>query len=289
MSTSTRAVLATASALLALPLVAAPAAADGFACGTVVTADVRLTADLVDCEGPGIVIGADGVTVDLAGHTMSGDGTGAGVFSYEHDRTTVVGGTITGFAQGVDITGGRGSRVQRVSLVGNLVGITVGRATALTVDQVHASANAGSGIDVFQARRLVVRRSTATANGFGGVVDRGSADTRVEDVVAGGNGWSGIVVDQTEGAVITGVTADANEGAGVELGFWATGVSLERSSASSNGASGFAVEEPGNRLSRLVATGNGEYGVVAPAGTVDGGRSTASGNSLGDCVGVVCA
>ena len=44
-------------------------------CGAVITTDTMLDSDLVDCANNGIVIGADGVTLDLNGHRIDGDGT----------------------------------------------------------------------------------------------------------------------------------------------------------------------------------------------------------------------
>jgi hypothetical protein len=46
----------------------------GLECGDTITADTTLERDLTGCPSNGIVIGADGVTLDLNGHTISGDG-----------------------------------------------------------------------------------------------------------------------------------------------------------------------------------------------------------------------
>ena len=43
-------------------------------CGSVVTRDVRLSRDLRGCTGNGLVVGADGVDIDLNGHLISGTG-----------------------------------------------------------------------------------------------------------------------------------------------------------------------------------------------------------------------
>src|SRR4051794_9525573 len=51
-------------------------AATTVACGAVITVDTRLGNDLRNCHGIGIVIGADGVDLDLNGHTVDGDGIG---------------------------------------------------------------------------------------------------------------------------------------------------------------------------------------------------------------------
>jgi hypothetical protein len=63
-----------AAALLGLvALGAAPAAASHVACGDTLTVDTRLDSDLA-CPGDGLVIAADGVTLDLGGHTITGSG-----------------------------------------------------------------------------------------------------------------------------------------------------------------------------------------------------------------------
>ena len=43
-------------------------------CGDTITADTTLDSDLTGCPNNGIVIGADDITLDLNGHTISGDG-----------------------------------------------------------------------------------------------------------------------------------------------------------------------------------------------------------------------
>src|SRR5215211_5576782 len=44
-------------------------------CGDTITTDTTVHRNLVDCPNNGIIIGADNVTLDLNGHTISGDGT----------------------------------------------------------------------------------------------------------------------------------------------------------------------------------------------------------------------
>jgi hypothetical protein len=64
-------VLAVVLALGSLALAAGPAHAQPLRCGDTVTQDTTLTADLLDCPGDGLVIGAPGITVDLGGHTVA--------------------------------------------------------------------------------------------------------------------------------------------------------------------------------------------------------------------------
>ena len=77
----------------ALALVAAgPASASPkptLQCGQTVTHSVKLNADLTDCPGNGLVIGANDVTVDLNGHTIDGVPLRSGCDRSEDERSGV--------------------------------------------------------------------------------------------------------------------------------------------------------------------------------------------------------
>jgi hypothetical protein len=84
-------------------------------CGQVITQDTKLADDLAGCTGNGLVIGSDGITLDLNGYTISGvgnvgDSEEAGVVNPGFDGVTVKNGTITLFIQMInagvsDVTG----------------------------------------------------------------------------------------------------------------------------------------------------------------------------------------
>jgi parallel beta-helix repeat protein len=84
---------------------AAAAPAVNLHCGEEITASVTLTGNLT-CHGDGLIVDpyAD-VTLDLGGHTITGDGTGTGVTLSSADVApsayTVTDGTIAHFATGV--------------------------------------------------------------------------------------------------------------------------------------------------------------------------------------------
>jgi hypothetical protein len=111
--TAFRYVVAPAMALLAVP---APAGAHGVACGTTVTRSTTLRADLADCPGDGLVIGADNVALDLGRHTVDGAGAGAGVRLAGHRGVRIAGGTIREFASGIVLDGADSNRVSGVSV-----------------------------------------------------------------------------------------------------------------------------------------------------------------------------
>ncbi|HXV60170.1 MAG TPA: hypothetical protein VEK15_05715, partial [Vicinamibacteria bacterium] len=62
----------TTAASLTLILMTGAVQAD-VQCGDIITRSVKLSADLT-CDGQGLIIGADDVTLDLNGHTITGIG-----------------------------------------------------------------------------------------------------------------------------------------------------------------------------------------------------------------------
>ena len=73
--------VATVVAAVGLPATVAGSSnqATSLSCGSVITTDVRLAADLVDCPAFGLVVGAPGITIDLNGHVIGGTGSGVGI------------------------------------------------------------------------------------------------------------------------------------------------------------------------------------------------------------------
>jgi hypothetical protein len=72
-------------------------------CGDTVTTNTTLHADLTDCPGNGLVIGADRVTLNLNGHAITGNLEGAvGIDnSAGHDGVTIMNGAVRNFTNGV--------------------------------------------------------------------------------------------------------------------------------------------------------------------------------------------
>ena len=102
---------------LLVALLPSSAIATHVSCGDVITQDTTLDSDLIDCPGDGVVIGASGITLDLAGHMIDGAGgpftSAVGVDNRAgHDGVTVTDGTFHDFffavrarrAQGGEIT-----------------------------------------------------------------------------------------------------------------------------------------------------------------------------------------
>ncbi len=102
-------------------------------CGDVITRSTTLTLDVRQCAGDGIIIGADNITLNLNGHTISGargpgSGNEAGIRLPNRRGVTITGlpspsdmkGTVTGFDAGVFINGGSGNSVENLIVRDNI-------------------------------------------------------------------------------------------------------------------------------------------------------------------------
>ncbi|MEV8632141.1 right-handed parallel beta-helix repeat-containing protein [Streptosporangium sp. NPDC051023] len=174
-------------AALGAPLPAS-ASDDEVRCGAVLTSDVTLTGNL-NCAGDALTIGANGVTVDLNGHTITGDGTGRGITLEKKADVTVQNGTITRFKLGAEATESH-LTFSQVQLVGNPVKAT--RVSSLTLAGTPETCLA-EGVDVTDFSVLTIDRCTVhglihgvdgrqwtvkgstLSNGYAQLVENGSA------------------------------------------------------------------------------------------------------------------
>ena len=75
-------------------------------CGATILTSIKLDHDLT-CVGPGLIVGADGIKVNLNGHTITGSstavGSGFGISVIGRRHVSITGGTVTSFEAGVRV------------------------------------------------------------------------------------------------------------------------------------------------------------------------------------------
>jgi parallel beta-helix repeat protein len=239
-----------------LALAAAPASAQPVRCGDTVKVDTKLQADLVDCPGDGLVIGAAGVKVDLNGHTIDGDGRdepgGAGDDGVANtagfDRVTVEGGRIKEFEAGVrlgDFGGApngdarrnvvRGLRVfdsdagvlvvdsdqnrierNRVDNVTGGAGVRLANGAAGNVVRLNSLTRGGAGVEVGGVRNRV-ERNRAFANCVGISLPLDSDQNVVHANRSVRNNCIGIELIAADGNRLVGNRVRRNVEAGINL------------------------------------------------------------------------
>jgi parallel beta-helix repeat protein len=178
-------------------------------CGDTIVADTILDRDLVDCPSNGIVIGADNITLDLNGHTITGDGErfkgcgsrefcDTGVVNDGHDGITLRDGSVRGFFAGVFVGKARDNRVLRVSSSGNkYFGFVIAESVRSVVRDSSGNNNPvpdGDGIGVFASRHLRIVNNSFRRNDLGMHV-KDSTDIRIEGNRFERNAHMGIVME----------------------------------------------------------------------------------------------
>ena len=239
-------------------------------CGQTVTTSVTLAADM-SCPGDdGLDIGANGVVVNLNGHTISGDGTHTGVRDSGHTGVVVENGTVARFNTGVLLFGGASGTVQNVRSENN---------TTVDIDAV--------------GNNIVISGDYAFDSSDGIQIGEGSGD-KVTGNWAAGNANTGISVNAATGVSVAGNKA-TNNGTGIDVVSNVSGL-LSGNVADGNSNSGIFLGSPGSGVkSPLTASNNrtafnGQFGIDStPGGSNDGGGNVVQDNgNAAQCANIIC-
>ncbi len=162
---------------------AGTASASHLQCGDVITEDTRLDSDIGPCDGPGLIVGADNITLDLRGYTISGDGDGdaPGILVEDRQGVVVTNGGVERFGAGVLISGGSGNTVSKIEAIDNV-----------------GDGDIGDGILLDNSTGNLLSKNVARGNGpYGGItlLGRGSSFNTIEknlvefnNILSGPNG-----------------------------------------------------------------------------------------------------
>jgi parallel beta-helix repeat protein len=226
------------AALLALTLTAAIATGGALAqtselgCGDTITADTTLQADLTGCGSNGLVIGADDITLDLNGHTISGDGRlvrrcprrqpcDLGVFNDRHEGVTVRNGSLRGFAVGVLVGGVRGNRLVELSSSRNqFFGYVIADSSRSVIRDSSGNDNPapdGDGLGVFGSHDLRIAGNSFRRNGQLGMHVESSTHNLIKGNVVARNSDFGIFLE-ADGNQVRGNRSVRDGVAGIEVG-----------------------------------------------------------------------
>jgi nitrous oxidase accessory protein NosD len=217
------------------PAEAAPASTV-VTCGQSITASIRLANDLIDCPADGLVIGADHITLDLAGHLISGvNAPGSeGVGDDGHPGITVTNGTIaTFFLNGIGLRRAPGSAVSHMTIrkigaggvqggevsTGVLVKDSPNTSVSDSTVTNDVSAFQSDGVDVLFSAGAVISHNQLTRNAWDGMFVFVSPGTSVVDNILDGNQNQGIEVNQgSDHTLLAGNQAADNGSSGLVVG-----------------------------------------------------------------------
>lgn len=192
----------TASVMLASLFVAAPA--DAAACGDIIVEDLILTTNVFGCTGDGLIVGADNITIDLAGKVLAGTDTAgsAGIRIAGFKNVRIIGneaggtGFVNDFEVGIMLSSG---------------------AEKNYIERVMAESN-GNGVQLDAAkdnRITLTSVGNSTNNGF--VIGNGSTKNRLIDNDSSINARFGFNIVESDGNSLSDNGAFQNGHAGINL------------------------------------------------------------------------
>lgn len=223
----------------------------------VLVSNVSMTAN-----APAITISVSDVSLDLNGHTISGNGfatSAIGISGSASERTSIVNGTVRNFgSHGIEL--GAGARVQDVKVIANGgSGLKLG--TDAIVERVHATGNctavAGGGIQVGNA--CVIDRCIAKNNGppsaaNAGVsgISAGSSCSITNNIcevnVASGTGQAAGIYTALRARIVDNVcanNAESSSGNGTGYGIYANSYSIITGNSCTSNGSGLTSDASG--------------------------------------------
>jgi hypothetical protein len=228
--------------------------------------DVTSVGDCITIAQP---LGA-GVTVNLNGFTITGDGTGTAVVAPNPGRKiSVVGpGAITRFDTGVDLFGTTDVTVKRLTVTDAFTGIAVGQGS-ITDSDVSSSVAFGS-FGVLAGDKTTVTNVTASNSYFAGIevgarssVTQSAAENNILGIVAGPK--SRVKSSTANGNAVVGIAVDG-------------GSNVSESTANGNGIGIFG--DVGSNINKNTVSANGDGILIGCPGTVQ--QNTLTGNSSSD-------
>ena len=310
------------------PLLAiAPASAEPappLACGSVVTTDVTLTADITGCTGDGLIVGKNGITIDLGRHRISG-GLGysdvaepgsVGVRIGVHDGVTLKGAAtdpfalenneIVGFETAVLLgNGAENNTVKRLNLRGVRFGVALRKAQRNTIEGNSASFAGGrmpepcvagpdaeAGIALIRSDGNKIRGNTAQLGLFGILLDHSNGNTISGNEAAptwsDGNQCDGIALFASDRNRIVDNIAANDVPHGIRIAAGSDDNVVKRNTVFQNGGDGILVQNRKTTLNANRATRNQGWGINAVKNVTASGNGAAENFGPGQCRNVTC-
>jgi parallel beta-helix repeat protein len=246
-------------------------------CGQVLTTSVKLASNLVGCSASGLVVGANGITVDLDGHTVSGTNAAKseGIANDGHANVKIVNGTVSGFsAYGVALRHAPRSTVRKLTIrrigagtkkgvaaAGILVDHSPGSAVVQSVVTNHVHAYQSDGIDVLS-----------------------SSGVRVQGSRLAQNAWNGLVLIQSPRSTVVANRLDANANNGMEANVGSDSILVSGNRAAGNRAWGIVVGAVRKaRVVRNTVSANRREGLFffdLVSGVIQGNVATGNANGI---------
>jgi parallel beta-helix repeat protein len=295
-------------------------------CGDVITHDLTLSASLQCDTSPdlGLVVGADGVDINLNGHAVSGasgrpprETSGTGIDNGAgRDDVTIRNGAVVQWSNAVHLDGASFNLIRNVNMSGGNSSVRIDGGESNTIrSSVMTGTLFAGGLGASDTDGLVVADSSGdqwAISGDGARVVRNQINAgtqffsclwvsgnrnRIADNRVFGCGQGSLVINAGSDNEVIGnevsdafVYSDSEIADGIHVGAFTARTLLQDNFAHDNDDDGIDVRASSARLQGNQADDNGDFGIDAVAGVTDLGGNTASGNGNPlQCRNVFCA
>lgn len=216
------------NALLLSVLLFISGIASAVSCGDTISSSTTLASDVTDCTGDGIIIGADDIILDCAGHRISGSGTGNGISLTDRTDVTIENCVVSGFENGIHVVGSSNNALTSNTVYNNDFGVYLVESSDNSITGNVAYDNNQIGIYLYdRCNNNDVLNNEAYANSVTGLLVSSdsdgntlesntaydnknglyvftSDDVALKDNTAYGNSQYGIIVQDSDGVSLAG-------------------------------------------------------------------------------------
>jgi parallel beta-helix repeat protein len=249
--------------LLASPV----SAADITSCGSV-TEDSVLASDLTS-TGTCLTIKADNIVLDCAGHSITGAGTGYGIYLNGRTGVTVKNCNIKNFYSGITIHWSSFINLTNNVVNGNsYFGIVLGNSHSNNL--IHNTANTNRiGIYLHSSKHNILIDNNASDNSFHGIRPHYSNHNNLIGNIANNNNYAGIPMEYSDYNTLSSNVANNNRYYGISL-LYSSVNTLTGNRVRGNGVNGIhLIQSSNNLIENNKANENGYRGIVLAHGSND--------------------
>lgn len=192
-------------------------------CGAMINESRTLNSsdNLANCGGNGLVVEANGITIDCDGNTISGIGGGQGISATGYSGITIKNCSIEGFTTGIQLSNSQGNTIQNNDVINNVgeTGIHLSEVNCSTIENSNVSNN-DYGIWLTDSHGNTLQNNVIKFNTNGGVIlTSGSTNNAINGGEVGNNNdnmdYGGVYLEEgsTDNIIIGVYMHDNREGA----------------------------------------------------------------------------
>ena len=183
-------------------------------CDKIITQNIVFTSDL-DCVTDGMIAGADGITINLNGFTLSGPGeesSKVGIMFADNNKVTIQGpGTIKNFQAGALLSGGEHNHLSQVTFTDNEIAVFETNSTKALIEDNLMLGNS-IGIASHSSSGSKMSKNTVNDNELSGMTFVNSRDNIISENIIQ-RSINGVFLDgQSTNNEVSGNTVRENQG-----------------------------------------------------------------------------